>query len=162
MSGGTGGSGRSKDSRTKDAQGRDGTRLFLRVDFADGRRLGPGKIKLLEAIREHRSILAAAKAIGMSYRRAWLLVDELDRMFEQRVIVTFPGRRGAGTEVTAFGERVIALYRAMERQAAKATSGALDELTSALAADYHPKSDAEPGDPEADSPLAAPAAKQAG
>lgn len=158
MSGGTSG----KESRAKAGQGRDGTRLFLRVDFADGRRLGPGKIKLLEAIREHHSILAAAKAIGMSYRRAWLLVDELDRMFEQRVIVTFPGRRGAGTEVTAFGERVIALYRAMERQAAKATSGALDELTSALAADYHPKSHAEPGDPEADSPLAAPAAKQAG
>ncbi|UDQ87386.1 LysR family transcriptional regulator [Xanthobacter autotrophicus] len=162
MGGGTGGSGRSKESRGKEGQGRDATRLFLRVDFADGRRLGPGKIKLLEAIREHRSILAAAKAIGMSYRRAWLLVDELDRMFEQRVIVTFPGRRGAGTEVTAFGERVIALYRAMERQAAKATSGALDELTSALSADYHPKSHAEPGDPEADAPLSGPVAKQAG
>ena len=58
MSGGTGGKdARSKDTRSKDGQG---TRLFLRVDFADGRRLGPGKIKLLEAIREHRSILAAA------------------------------------------------------------------------------------------------------
>lgn len=127
---------------------RDGTRLFLRVDFPDGRRLGPGKIMLLEAIREHRSILSAAKAIGMSYRRAWLLVDELDRMFEQRVIVTFPGRRGAGTEVTAFGERIIALYRAMERQAAKATNATLDELTQSLAADFRPRSHAEPDEPE--------------
>lgn len=109
------------------------SRLFLRVDFPDGRRLGPGKIMLLEAIRAHGSILSAAKAIGMSYRRAWLLVDELDRMFEQKVIVTYPGRRGAGTEVTAFGERLIALYRAMERQAAKATRSTLDELTQALA-----------------------------
>ena len=125
-----------------------GTRLFLHVDFPDGRRLGPGKIMLLEAIREHRSILSAAKAIGMSYRRAWLLVDELDRMFEQRVIVTFPGRRGAGTEVTAFGERIIALYRAMERQAAKATNAAVDELTKALSAEFRPQSHAEPEEPQ--------------
>ncbi|MFG1478061.1 ModE family transcriptional regulator [Xanthobacter sp. V4C-4] len=111
----------------------DASRLFLRVDFPNGRRLGPGKIMLLEAIREHRSILSAAKAIGMSYRRAWLLVDELDHMFEQKVILTYPGRRGAGTEVTAFGERLIALYRAMERQAAKATRATLGELTQALA-----------------------------
>lgn len=123
---------------------KDGARLFLRVDFPDERALGPGKIMLLEAIREHRSILSAAKAIGMSYRRAWLLVDELDRMFEQRVIVTFPGRRGAGTEVTPFGERLIALYRAMERQAAKSTQAAVKELTQALAAEYHPRSDASP------------------
>lgn len=139
--------------------GKDGTRLFLRVDFPDGRRLGPGKIMLLEAIREHRSILSAAKAIGMSYRRAWLLVDELDRMFEQRVIVTFPGRRGAGTEVTAFGERIIALYRAMERQAAKATHTALGELTQALAVEYQPKPHAEPDEPEG---APAPDAKAAG
>lgn len=110
----------------------DSSRLFLRVDFPDGRRLGPGKVMLLEAIREHGSILAAAKAIGMSYRRAWLLVDELDHMFEQKVIMTYPGRRGAGTEVTAFGERVISLYRAMERQAAKATRSTLEELTQSL------------------------------
>ncbi len=120
------------------------TRLFLRVDFPDGRRLGPGKIRLLEAIREHKSILAAAKAIGMSYRRAWLLVDELDRMFEDRVIRTYPGRRGAGTEVTAFGERIIALYRAMERQAAKAARASVDELTQSLAADFDRQSPAGP------------------
>lgn len=121
------------------------SRLFLRVDFPDGRRLGPGKIALLEAIREHRSILAAAKAIGMSYRRAWLLVDELDHMFEHKVIVTYPGRRGAGTEVTAFGERLIALYRAMERQAAKAARSSLDELTRSLADESVRTPDAEPG-----------------
>ena len=118
----------------------DQTRLFLRMDFPDGRRLGPGKIMLLEAVRDHGSILSAAKAIGMSYRRAWLLMDELDRMFEEKVIVTYPGRRGAGTEVTAFGARLIALYRAAERQAAKATHGAMEELKSSLAVDYVPQS----------------------
>lgn len=110
--------------------------LFLRLDFADGRRLGPGKIALLEAVREHGSILAGAKAIGMSYRRAWLLMDEMDRMFEEKVVVTYPGRRGSGTELTPFGERVIALYRAMERQAAKATRAAGAELAAALAEDF--------------------------
>ena len=122
------------------------TRLFLRIYFPDGRRIGPGKIELLEAIRAHRSILAAAKAIGMSYRRAWLLMDELGQMFEEPVIRTYPGRRGAGTEVTAFGERIIALYRASERQATKAAQPALDELTRALSAASRrpPSSDAEP------------------
>jgi len=117
----------------------DQTRLFLRMDFPDGRRLGPGKIMLLEAVRDHGSILSAAKAIGMSYRRAWLLMDELDRMFEEKVILTYPGRRGAGTEVTAFGARLIALYRAAERQAAKATQGAMAELKGSLAVDYVPQ-----------------------
>ncbi|MFG1360224.1 winged helix-turn-helix domain-containing protein [Xanthobacter pseudotagetidis] len=132
---------------TEDARHRD-PRLFLRIDFPDGRKLGPGKIALLEAIRDHGSILSAAKAIGMSYRRAWLLIDELDRMFEEKVIVTYPGRRGAGTEVTAFGARVIALYRASERQAAKATRAAVDELRASLAADFRPESREAEGEPE--------------
>lgn len=119
-------------------------RLFLRIDFPDGRRLGPGKIALLEAIGAHGSIVAAAKALGMSYRRAWLLVDELDRMFEEPVIVTYPGRRGTGTEITPFGQRLIALYRAMERQSAKATRGAVEELTRSLAKDYQPRPAAMP------------------
>ena len=141
-----------EDARTADP------RLFLRIDFADGRKLGPGKITLLEAIRVHGSILSAAKAIGMSYRRAWLLIDELDRMFEEKVIVTYPGRRGAGTEVTAFGARVIALYRASERQAAKATRASVDELRASLAAEFRPGSDAE----EAPSDTAETPALQAG
>ncbi len=114
------------------------TRLFLRLDFPDGRRLGPGKIKLLEAVREHGSILSAAKAIGMSYRRAWLLMDELDRMFEQKVVITYPGRRGAGTKLTPFGERLITLYRDMERQTAQASRDVSQELAASLACDYVP------------------------
>ncbi|OYX15145.1 MAG: ModE family transcriptional regulator [Rhizobiales bacterium 32-66-8] len=120
----------SRDPSTPETPG-----LFVRLDFGDGRRLGPGKIALLEAIRDHGSILAGAKAIGMSYRRAWLLVDDLDRMFEDKVILTFPGRRGNGTELTPFGARLIALFRAMERQCAKATRVTADELTRALASD---------------------------
>ncbi|MGU3493580.1 winged helix-turn-helix domain-containing protein [Xanthobacteraceae bacterium A53D] len=118
------------------------TRLFLRLDLPDGRRLGPGKIALLEAVGTHGSILSAAKAMGMSYRRAWLLMDELDRMFEEPVILTHPGRRGAGTDITPFGHRVIALYRAMERQSAKATEKLVDELKGSLATDYQSRQDA--------------------
>ncbi|WP_029004498.1 winged helix-turn-helix domain-containing protein [Azorhizobium doebereinerae] len=118
--------------------------LFLRLDFGDGRRLGPGKIALLEAIGVHGSILSAAKAVGMSYRRAWLLMDELDRMFEETVIVTHPGRRGSGTDVTPFGHRLIALYRAMERQSARATEASVRELSRSLAKDDRSRQDAEP------------------
>lgn len=118
------------DSDTSDAP-RDG--LFIRVYFGDGRFLGPGKIELLETIRTERSILSAARAMGMSYRRAWLLVDELDRMFREPVVETFPGRRGRGTELTAFGERVIALYRGIERDCATASRKADEELRAALA-----------------------------
>ena len=113
---------------------RDG--LFIRLYFGDGRFLGPGKIELLETIRTEHSILSAARKMGMSYRRAWLLVDELDRMFNQRVVETFPGRRGHGTELTAFGEKLIALYRGIERDSASASRKAAEELRAALAEDW--------------------------
>ncbi|RTL96933.1 LysR family transcriptional regulator [Ancylobacter aquaticus] len=110
---------------------RDG--LFIRVYFGDGRHLGPGMIELLETIRTERSILSAARRLGMSYRRAWLLVDEIGRCFRQPVVETHPGRRGHGTDLTPFGERLIALYREVERSSAAASRAAVDELRAALA-----------------------------
>ncbi|MCK0209620.1 LysR family transcriptional regulator [Starkeya koreensis] len=110
---------------------RDG--LFIRVYFGDGRHLGPGMIDLLETIRRERSILSAAKKMGMSYRRAWLLVDEIGRNFREPVVETHPGRRGHGSELTPFGERLIALYRSIERDSALASREAVDELRAALA-----------------------------
>ncbi|MFN8722426.1 MAG: winged helix-turn-helix domain-containing protein, partial [Rhodospirillales bacterium] len=65
-------------------------RLSLRIDFPDGVRLGPGKVALLEAIGRTRSISAAGRSLGMSYRRAWLLVDAVNRAFEEPVVVTRP------------------------------------------------------------------------
>ncbi|MCK0196592.1 LysR family transcriptional regulator [Ancylobacter sp. 6x-1] len=116
------------------AKQRDG--LFIRIFFGDGRFLGPGKIELLEAIRSERSILSAARKMGMSYRRAWLLVDELDTMFAQAVVVTHPGRRGAGTDLTAFGERLIALYREVEARSTAASDEAIATLRAALAPEW--------------------------
>lgn len=105
--------------------------LFLRFEL-DGGRLGPGKIALLEHIREGRSLAAAARSMGMSYKRAWELLAALNEMFDEPVAVTHPGRNVAGaTELTPFGERVVALFRALEHSAAQATAAAVDELAAA-------------------------------
>ncbi|ADH89844.1 putative transcriptional regulator, ModE family [Ancylobacter novellus DSM 506] len=110
---------------------RDG--LFIRVYFGDGRHLGPGMIELLETIRSEHSILSAARRMGMSYRRAWLLVDEIARNFREPIVETYPGRRGHGTDLTPFGERLIALYREVERASAAASAKAVEEMRAALA-----------------------------
>jgi molybdate transport system regulatory protein len=102
------------------------TRVTLRLDFDAGRKLGPGKIALLEAIRETGSISAAGRAHHMSYRRAWLLVEELNTMFAEPLVSARPGGvKGGGAALTAAGKRVVALYRAAER---KTHAGAATEI----------------------------------
>jgi molybdate transport system regulatory protein len=101
-----------------------GTHLSIRIDLASGGRIGPGKIALLEAIRSTGSISAAARSIGMSYRRAWLLVDEINQTLrEPAVRAETGGHRGGGAVVTPVGERVVDLYRSIELQARTATGG---------------------------------------
>lgn len=108
------------------------SRLSLRIELPNGSRLGPGKVALLEAIGQRRSIAAAARDHEMSYRRAWLLVDDLNRAFAEPVVETFPGRsQGAGAALTTFGERLVALFRATERRAAKAAAPSLREIAEA-------------------------------
>lgn len=105
--------------------------LSIRIDLASGR-LGPGKVELLERIAHEGSLAAAARTMGMSYKRAWQLLNALNRMFEEPVALTQPGRNsGGGTTLTAFGERVIALYRAIERRAATAAAAGVAELSAA-------------------------------
>ncbi|HEY7664389.1 MAG TPA: LysR family transcriptional regulator [Xanthobacteraceae bacterium] len=99
-------------------------RLSIRIDLASGDRIGPGKIALLEAIRSTGSISAAARALGMSYRRAWLLVEELNQALRRPAVAAETGgRRGGGAVVTAAGERVVRLYRAIESNARIAAGG---------------------------------------
>ncbi len=101
-----------------------GTHLSIRIDLASGDRIGPGKIALLEAIRSTGSISAAARSIGMSYRRAWLLVEEINQSLrEPAVTAETGGVRGGGAVVTPVGERVVGLYRAIELQARTAAGG---------------------------------------
>lgn len=92
------------------ARGATKLRVMLGPEIA----IGPGKVDLLEAIEATGSISAAAKRLGMSYRRAWLLVDTMNRCFREPVVASAPGGAGGGgAELTAFGRTVIARYRAM-------------------------------------------------
>ena len=102
--------------------------LKLRIDFARGW-LGHGKIELLEHIGHTGSLAAAARAMSMSYKRAWELLAATNDLFTEPVTQTLPGRNVEGsTRLTPFGERVIALYRAIERRANQSTKAAIDEL----------------------------------
>ena len=104
-------------------------RLTLRIDFDGTRALGPGKVRLLELVGETGSISAAGRAMGMSYRRAWLLVDALNQTFRLPVVHTRGGGAGGGgADLTPFGAGLVASYRAMERDARDALARALAEL----------------------------------
>src|SRR5580692_13044805 len=110
-----------------------GVRLTLRVDFGTDRAIGPGKVLLLEAIRDTGSISQAGRSLEMSYRRAWLLVDDMNRSFREPVVTTQPGgAQGGGAALTAFGREVIAKYRAVESRAAKAADAQLRALEASL------------------------------
>ena len=109
------------------------TSLHLRIDFGDGRSLGPGKIRLLELIIETGSISAAGRALAMSYRQAWLLVDELNRMFREPVVIAQTGGGGGGgTVVTGTGSDIVRLYREMERRAQGASTTEIRALSRRL------------------------------
>jgi molybdate transport system regulatory protein len=97
------------------------TKLFLRVYFRDDSWVGPGKVRLLEAIQETGSISAAARAMDRSYRRAWLLIDGLNALFDTPVVSTTLGGRGGGTaSLTPFGIEIVKRYRAMHAAAERA------------------------------------------
>lgn len=109
-------------------------KLKLRIDFGEGRALGPGKVELLELVSQTGSISAAARSMEMSYRRAWLLVDALNQMFATPVVATRGGGAGGGgASLTPFGAEVIAAYRAMETDAEIALTQRLAALEAALA-----------------------------
>lgn len=101
----------------------------LRIDFPPGARLGRGKVELMELIASTGSISAAGRAMDMSYRRAWLLVDALNHMFTQPVIESQRGgKQGGGAGLTAFGEELLACYRRMESRMRDALQADLDWL----------------------------------
>jgi molybdate transport system regulatory protein len=108
-------------------------RLTVRVDFGAERALGPGKIRLLEAIGKTGSISRAGRALGMSYRRAWLLVDDMNRCFREPVVTAQPGgAQGGGAALTQFGLELIDKYRSIESQATAATRQQLSALEVSL------------------------------
>ncbi len=105
----------------------------LRISQAGDIAVGPGKVELLEAILATGSITAAAKHLGMSYRRAWLLVDTMNRAFRVPLVETAAGGKdGGGTRVTPVGMQVIECYRRIEADARRACARDLRTLSRLL------------------------------
>ena len=103
--------------------------LRLRVVLDRDIAIGPGKADLLEGIAATGSIAAAAERLAMSYKRAWLLVDTMNRCFRSPLVEAAKGgQTGGGARLTALGEEVLGRYRAMETHAARAAAGDLAAL----------------------------------
>lgn len=103
--------------------------LSLRIELSSGLRIGPGKVRLLELIDDTGSISAAGRAMDMSYRRAWLLVNELDEALAVAVVETRKGgKTGGGARLTDAGREVIRRYRSLEKQAIHAGAADLKAL----------------------------------
>jgi molybdate transport system regulatory protein len=103
--------------------------IRFRIDFTDNVNLGPGKIARLEAIKSTGSISDAARALGMSYRRAWILIDSVKQGFSEAVIVSASGGKGGGgARVTAFGDSLIDQYRMLEREITRLGAQTLSEI----------------------------------
>lgn len=111
-------------------------RLFLRIDLTPDQRIGPGKIRLLEAIRDTGSISAAGRALGMSYRRAWVLVEALNRTFAEPVVAAQAGgSRGGGAVLTGLGRELVTCYRDLERETQELAARRLDPLSGRMGTD---------------------------
>jgi molybdate transport system regulatory protein len=107
-------------------------RLWVKVVLPGRGDVGPGKIALLKAVRETGSISAAARAMKLSYKKAWQLIDELNGMFKTPVVEThIGGSERGGAAVTALGERLIALYAQASDAANAANAEVLEELLKA-------------------------------
>jgi molybdate transport system regulatory protein len=125
----------------------DNVRLMVRVAFGRHGALGPGKMRLLELIGETGSITAACRDMGMSYRRAWLLVEGLKQAFRAPVLTTQQGgSSGGGCSLTPYGRKVLRRYRAIEQKAREAVGKELQALQNELLANAEPEQPADIAD----------------
>ena len=105
-------------------------RLTIRIDIGDEAALGPGKMRLLELIDTKGSIRRAASAMGMSYRRAWLLVKDIENVMGAPVIFAETGgANGGGAALTELGRAVVARYRSIEDRASRSVDAELRALS---------------------------------
>src|SRR5271155_3468971 len=101
-------------------------KLSVSIVFESGARIGPGKARLLQSIHDTGSISAAAREMGMSYKRAWVLLDSINQAFTEPVVTAAPGGAGGGGAIlTAFGAEVLERYR---RILDRAVTNAVDDL----------------------------------
>jgi molybdate transport system regulatory protein len=107
--------------------------LSVRIDLDPEGRIGPGKIQLLENIHKNGSISAAGRAMDMSYKRAWDLVDEINRICRRAAVDRQTGgKNGGGAVLTSFGLSLVKRYRKIERDAASAVRKELQALRSEI------------------------------
>lgn len=110
------------------------TEIKLRIVFDGERYIGHGRIELLELIGEHGSIAQAAKAMDMSYKRAWYLMDEFSAVFSEPLIERQHGGKGGGAaRLTPFGSEIVRQYREMEAKALSSFSKPLASMEKHLA-----------------------------
>jgi molybdate transport system regulatory protein len=132
-------SGRLKRARVVSGSGDAGSseppiELWIRLKLPGVGDIGPGKIELLRNIRKHQSISAAARVMKMSYRRAWLLVEDLNTVFAQPVVATWLGGKSrGGASLTQTGEKLVATYDAIVKRADRANRPLLNDLWRARA-----------------------------
>lgn len=108
-------------------------RLRIRIVFGESGMIGPGKAELLERIDSAGSIAAAGRAMGMSYKRAWMLIETMNAMFREPVVEsTRGGAQGGGARLTDTGHEVVAAYRAFEEEAARSGEAHLARLQGLL------------------------------
>lgn len=110
------------DRRSGSREGKDHARLKLQIDFPGGVRLGPGKIALLEAIDAEGSLSRAAEKLRISYRRAWLFMQQINEAFDEQAVATPEHGHGGGpARLTPFGRDLIRHYRSMLDEAERAS-----------------------------------------
>ncbi|MEO8300294.1 MAG: LysR family transcriptional regulator [Rhizomicrobium sp.] len=116
-------------------------RLSIRIYFEpSGSALGLGMTQLLEQVAEHGSIRRAAAAMGMSYRKAWLLIQEMQKAFDGPLVrAEVGGVAGGGTQLTELGTALLKLYRRVESRAADATKAELESLSAMVRASAAPR-----------------------
>ena len=115
-------------------------KIQITIHFPSGARIGPGKIALLESIRDTGSISAAAREMGMSYKRAWLLLDSINQTFAERVFTAAPGGSGGGGAVlTPLGIDILKRYRRVLDKSTKLAAADLAALTARARPQAGPK-----------------------
>jgi molybdate transport system regulatory protein len=114
--------------------------IHVNITFPSGARIGPGKATLLESIRDTGSISAAARALGMDYKRAWMLLDSLDGAFDAPVVERKAGGPGGGgAALTEFGTELLERYRRIEAGALRLAEDDIAELARRALPDAGPK-----------------------
>ncbi|MDR2874639.1 MAG: winged helix-turn-helix domain-containing protein [Methylobacillus sp.] len=107
--------------------------LKIHIPRGEESAMGPGKADLLDAIEQAGSISGAARAMGMSYKRAWDLVDTMNRCFQQPLVETATGgNHGGGAKVTDFGHDILTRYRAIQQTASTAVEDEVQALIALL------------------------------